>query len=270
MPAVLQPAPKNVRLSRINPASTGRIADHDEIAQRSERIMKRLYDLHYLMYAENKRALVIILQGIDASGKDGLVHHIAGGLNPQGTKVYSFKQPSEEELDHDYLWRVHRAMPGRGEIAIFNRSHYEEVTAVKVHPELLLRQNLPDELLKQKRLFRQRYRQINQFERMLAENGTVVVKFLLHISSDEQEQRLEERLRDPRKHWKFSRQDLVERRYWNDYMGAFEQMVEATNTSWAPWYIIPADVKWFRNYAALDTVVRTLEKLNMAFPSLPG
>ncbi|HVZ38252.1 MAG TPA: PPK2 family polyphosphate kinase [Candidatus Kapabacteria bacterium] len=263
-----RPADAQVHLHKIDPKDTNGTVNDAKLAQRVQERMKELYDLHYLMFAENKRALLIVLQGIDASGKDGLVRHLASGLNPQGVRVWSFKQPSDVELDHDYLWRVHRAMPGRGEIAIFNRSHYEEVTVVKVHPELIARQNLPDELAHPKSLFKHRYRQINQFERMMSENGTVILKFFLHISKEEQEKRFEERLRDPRKHWKFAKGDLLERQYWEAYMDAFQDMIEHTNTDYAPWYILPADNKWYRDYAALSIVVSTLNKLNMTFPTL--
>lgn len=267
MPSPLKPAEGRIRLAKIDPSGPAGL-DEEQIGAQSEQDLKELYDLHYLMYAENKRALLVVLQGIDASGKDGLLRHIASGLNPLGTKVYSFKQPSAEELDHDYLWRVHRAAPGRGEIAIFNRSHYEEVTVVKVHPDLLAHQNLPDELARPKSVFKRRYRQINQFERMLSENGTVILKFFLHISKEEQEKRFEERLRDPRRHWKFQKGDLLERQYWDSYRAAFEEMIEHTSTDHAPWYVLPADRKWFRNYAAVSTIVETMRNLNMTFPTL--
>lgn len=262
------PFGKKVSLLKIDPRDTGHIAHEDEVEQQLRDNLKRLYDLHYLMYAENKRSLLIILQGIDASGKDGAVRHLASGMNPLGVKAYSFKQPSDLELDHDYLWRIHQAAPGRGEIAIFNRSHYEEVSVVKVHPTLLTQQRLPDEIARSKKLFRQRYRQINHFEQMLAENGTVILKFFLHISNDEQEQRLNERLRDARKHWKFQKSDLLERQHWNDYMKAFEKMIEETNTRHAPWHIIPADKKWYRNYLVGKIVVETMQGLKMTFPGI--
>lgn len=259
---------KKVHLTKIDPKSTGDIGKESDVLEAMRKDLEHLYDLHYLMFAENKRSLLIILQGIDASGKDGLVRHLASGMNPQGVKIHSFKQPSDEELDHDYLWRVHRVAPGRGEVAIFNRSHYEEVTVVKVHPEFLIHQRLPDELLHSKHLFRQRYRQINQFERMLVENGTVILKFFLHISSDEQQSRFAERLQDPKKHWKFRKEDLLESQFWNEYSSAFEKMIEETHTKYAPWNIIPADNKWYRNYLATRIVIEELRKLKMSFPTL--
>jgi len=259
---------KKVHLTKIDPKGTGDVKKESEIEEAMKKDLEHLFDLHYLMYAENKRSLLIILQGIDASGKDGTIRHLASGMNPQGVKIHSFKQPSDEELDHDYLWRVHRATPGRGEVAIFNRSHYEEVTVVRVHPEFLNHQRLPDEILHSKRLFRQRYRQINQFERMLSENGTVILKFFLHISHEEQQHRFAERLQDPKKHWKFRKEDLLESQFWDEYRSAFEKMIEETHTAHAPWYIIPADNKWYRNFLVTRIVVEELNKLKMAFPSL--
>ncbi len=268
MAKLLAPVDGRIKLAKIDPNDTLGISDQDAVAEAMQNDLQELYNLHYLMFAENRRALVIVLQGIDASGKDGLLRHVASGLNPQGTRVHSFKKPNDEELEHDYLWRVHRAMPGRGEIAIFNRSHYEEVTVVKVHPEILQAQNLPEELARPKSIFKRRYRQINAFERMLSENGTIVLKFLLHISRDEQEKRFEERLTDPRKHWKFTKQDILERQHWPAYMEAFEEMVENTSTDYAPWFVVPANHKWFRNYVVTNTIVRTLAALNMTFPTL--
>jgi len=264
---VLRPAKGTMELAEIDPRETG---DVKETAARKalERNQKRLYDLHYMMFAENRRALLIILHGIDASGKDGAVRYLAGGLNPQGCKVHSFKAPSELEIDHDYLWRIHIACPGRGEVGIFNRSHYEEVTTVKVHPELLEKQFLPPEILEQKDIFEQRYRQIRDFERALSENGTVILKFLLHISRDEQQERFDARQKDPKKLWKFSPKDLAEREHWDDYMKSYEEMVAATSTEHAPWYIIPADRKWYRNYVLGEIIVQRLQELKMEFPGI--
>jgi PPK2 family polyphosphate:nucleotide phosphotransferase len=264
----ISPVDGTIDLQDIDPEDTGGIASQEEIAERMERDLKELYDLAYLMFADNRRALLIVLQGIDASGKDGLTKHLASGLNPQGVKVHSFKKPSSEELDHDYLWRVHRAMPGRGEIAIFNRSHYEEVTTVRVHPELLHEERLPEEIAGSKDLFKQRFRQINRFEKIMAENGTVVLKFFLHISKEEQTRRLAERLHDPRKHWKFSKQDMLGQQFWDEYRKAFEAMLEHTSKEHAPWYIIPADRKWYRNYLVTSIVIETLKGLKMTFPTL--
>lgn len=263
-----QPASKDISLAAIDPDDTGKKKKEEGLENALKENQESLYDLHYRMYAENRRALLIILHGIDASGKDGTVRYLAGGLNPQGCKIHSFKAPSELEIEHDYLWRVHSVCPGRGEVAIFNRSHYEEVTTVKVHPELLKGQHLPSEVEQQKDIFEQRYRQIRDFERMLHENGTIILKFLLHISRDEQQERFDKRLSDPSKNWKFSSQDLVERNYWDDYMKTFEQMIAATSTDHAPWHVIPANKKWYRNYLIGRIVEQRLRALDMKFPRL--
>lgn len=259
----------SVRLEGIDPADTGRFDSIDDAREEMKRLQKRLYDLHYQMYAENKRSLLIILQGIDASGKDGTVRYLAGAFNPQGLKIHSFKKPSEIEIDHDYLWRVHQVCPGRGEVAIFNRSHYEEVTVVKVHPALLSTAFLPPEIEKRKDIFKQRYRQIRDFERMLAENGTVIVKFLLHISKEKQLKRLTKRQHERTKLWKFSPGDLAEREHWDAYMRSFEEMIEATDVPHAPWHIIPADKKWYRDYLIGKILTSRMEKLKMEFPGAP-
>ncbi|ACF12826.1 protein of unknown function DUF344 [Chloroherpeton thalassium ATCC 35110] len=237
----------------------------DEAKSQNKANLKAIYDLHYTMYAEDKQSLLIILQGIDASGKDGSVRHLCTGLNPQGFHVYSFKTPTTEETRHDYLWRVHKVAPAHGEIVICNRSYYEEVTVVKIHPEFLVPQKISaasglDEI------FERRYRQINDFERMLAETGTRVLKFFLHISKKEQKKRLEERLRNPMKKWKFSEKDVAERAFWSQYMQVFDEMLAATHTEYAPWYVIPADKKWYRNYLLGQIVRRELESFRMEFP----
>lgn len=251
------------RLADIDPKNTGEFGDKNEAVEQTENYLKKMYDLLYLMFAEDRRSLLIILHGMDAAGKDGTVRHLFSGANPQGIRVYSFKEPSSEELQHDYLWRCHRVAPERGYATIFNRSYYEEVTTVKVHPELLV---CP--MAHPKKLFRDRYRQINDFERMLCENGTLVLKFFLHISKEEQKVRLEERLEDPKKNWKFSPADIQERKYWREYQKAFSQMIEATHTKAAPWHIIPADRKWYRNLLVSRHIVEALEKQKMKFPRL--
>ncbi|NTW49035.1 MAG: polyphosphate kinase 2 family protein [Chlorobiales bacterium] len=260
------PISKKARLANIDPGDTSEVKNKQVAKQEVEKYLKQIYDLHYTMYAENKHSMAIILQGIDASGKDGVVRHICSGLNPQGYKVYSFKRPSDIEIAHDYLWRIHNVMPVHGEIAICNRSHYEEVTVVKVHPQHLEPQHLPSDALI-KDIFKQRYRQINDFERMLSENGTHVVKLFLHISKDEQKKRLEDRLNDRTKHWKFSEADVIERRHWDTYMEAFEDMLDETNTKYAPWYVIPADNKWYRDYMVSRILLETLESFKMKFPA---
>jgi len=266
----LRPVTGTINLADIDPRNTGEVRKEEDIEKELRENQSRLYDLHYMMFAENRRSLLVVLQGVDASGKDGTVRYLAGGLNPQGCKIHSFKAPSELEIDHDFLWRIHAACPGRGDVAIFNRSHYEEVTTVKVHPELLERQFLPPEIMEAEDIFEKRYRQIRDFERMLAENGTVVLKFLLHISLKEQRERFEERIRDPKKLWKFSPQDLIEREFREQYMTAFEEMIAATSTDHAPWYVIPADRKWYRNYLIGRIVVQRLRELDMKFPGISG
>jgi len=266
MSTQIRPAGSNLRLESIDPRDTNDVKKA-QAAKGMQALQEELYDLHYLMFAENRRSLLIILQGIDASGKDGAVRYLAGGFNPQGLKIHSFKKPSEPEIDHDYFWRIHAACPGRGEVAIFNRSHYEEVTVAKIHPEILNAEFLPPEIVAQEDLFDQRYRQIRDFERILAENGTVIIKFFLHISKKEQQKRFDARLNDPKKLWKFSPGDLAEREYWDQYMTAFEGMIGATNTPYAPWYIIPADKKWYRNYLIGRVVAERMRELKMEFPT---
>jgi PPK2 family polyphosphate:nucleotide phosphotransferase len=268
MSKLISPVDGKVDLEAIAPENTGSIESEKEIAGQILSDLKELYDLAYLMFADNRRSLLIVLQGIDASGKDGLTRHLASGLNPQGVKVHSFKKPSDEELDHDYLWRVHKAMPRRGEIAIFNRSHYEEVTTVRVHPELLRSEQLPEEILADDDLIKKRFRQINRFEKIMTENGTVILKFFLHISKAEQSDRFAERLRDPRKHWKFAKQDILDQQFWDDYRKAFASMLRHTSTPHAPWYIIPADKKWYRNYLVTSILVQAMRGLPMSFPTL--
>jgi PPK2 family polyphosphate:nucleotide phosphotransferase len=225
-----------------------------------------MYDLLYLMFAHNRHSLLIILQGIDTSGKDGVVRHLFASANPQGIRVYSFKKPTEVEVRHDFLWRCHRQVPECGLTTIFNRSYYEEVSTVRVHPELLKAQRLPEELLRRRDFFDRRFDHINDFERMLSNHGTVVMKFFLHISKDEQRSRLRDRLRDGKKNWKFSTADVRERKFWKEYQTAFEQMINATDTKWAPWHVLPADNKWYRDYLVSKAVVKALRKLKMKFP----
>ena len=220
-----------------------------------------------LLYAQNRYALLVIIQGLDASGKDGIVKHVMSGLNPQGCQVTSFKAPSQEELEHDFLWRCAKALPRRGQIGIFNRSYYEEVLAVRVHPQLLGRQNLPGRVLRGN-IWRRRYEQINNFEQYLAQNGTEVIKLFLHISRAEQKRRFLERIDQPEKNWKFSRDDANERRFWPDYQRAYQDMLNATSTPWAPWYVLPADHKWFTRLAAAEIVIDRLKRLKPAYPKL--
>ena len=213
-----------------------------------------LSDIQELMFAEHKQKLLIVLQGIDTSGKDGTIEHVFGDVNPQGTKVIGFKVPSKKELDHDYLWRVHQHTPGKGEIVIFNRSHYEDVLVVRVHD------------LAPKEVWKKRYDHINEFERLLANEGTTIRKFFLHISKQEQAKRFLARLDRPQKRWKFNPDDLKEREYWGDYKAAFEDMLSKTSTAYAPWYVVPSDRKWYRNLVVASVVLETLKSLGMEFP----
>jgi PPK2 family polyphosphate:nucleotide phosphotransferase len=254
------------RLKDCDPGDTGKFKHKDEARELTEALQKRLHDLLYLMFAEARRSLVVILHGIDASGKDGTIQHIFTGANPQGVQVHSFKKPTPEELRHDFLWRCHKAMPEAGTTALFNRSYYEEVTTVKVHPELLNEEHLPREIAEDPNLFKMRYAQINDFEKMLTENGVTLVKCLLHITKEEQKERLDARVEDPQKNWKFEPQDLVERKFWDQYMKAFEEMLQHTHTKHAPWHVIPADHKWYRNYEVSNLLVDKLSGVKMKFP----
>ena len=215
---------------------------------------EEIEDLQELLYAEHKQKILIVLQAMDSGGKDGTIRHVFEGVNPQGVKVASFKKPMAEELDHDYLWRIHNHTPGKGKMAIFNRSHYEDVLVVRVH-------NLVPEAV-----WQQRYHHINEFERMLADEGATILKFYLHIDLDEQKDRLQARLDDPDKHWKFSVADLNERKRWDEYIAAYETVLSQTSTEWAPWYIVPANRKWYRNLVVATVIIETLKGLNMEFP----
>jgi PPK2 family polyphosphate:nucleotide phosphotransferase len=245
---------KKTRLSDIDPDDTLGLKN-DEVSQKMlQKLVARLDDLQYLLYASKKYALLIVLQGIDGAGKDGTIRHVISGVNPQGCRVTSFKTPSAEEAAHDFLWRIHGAIPDRGEIGIFNRSHYEDVLVVRVHK------------LVPESVWSRRYKQINQFERILAENNVKILKFYLHISNEEQKKRFRQRLDDRTRWWKLSPTDFQERRYWNDYMDAYEDVLRYCSTPWAPWYIIPSNKKWFRNLAVSHIIVKTLEDMNMKFP----
>ena len=217
-------------------------------------IVERLSEAQERLFAGHQRSLLIVLQGMDTSGKDGTIRHVMRGLNPQGTRVVSFRKPSDEELEHDFLWRVHAKVPAKGEAVVFNRSHYEDVLIVRVHD------------LVPKAVWRERYDQINAFERILHENGTVIVKFFLHISRDEQRTRLQARVEDPKKCWKFQHGDLEERKFWKDYLRAYEDALSKTSTEWAPWYIVPANQKWYRNHLVGSIVAETLDTLRLKYP----
>jgi PPK2 family polyphosphate:nucleotide phosphotransferase len=226
-----------------------------------------LADVQDRLYAADHRSILIILQAMDAAGKDGTIKHVMSGINPQGCQVYSFKQPSAEELDHDFLWRYARALPECGRIGIFNRSYYEDVLVVRVHPELVKAQRIPDAKINDD-FWSDRFADINAFERHLTRNGTVILKFFLHLSKDEQRKRFLKRLEDPKKQWKFSPADLAERAYWDDYMKAYEAAISATSTKWAPWHIIPANHKWVSRALVAQFVTRTIESLDLQYPGV--
>ncbi|MFN7974241.1 MAG: polyphosphate kinase 2 family protein [Acidobacteriota bacterium] len=244
------------RLARRDPGSTAGVKDKDEAAARLAAAQEKLAELQDRLYADNRHGLLVVLQGMDASGKDGTIRKICGGFNPIGVQVVSFKAPSAEELDHDFLWRIHAAAPRRGDIAIWNRSHYEDVLIVRVKG------------LVPREVWKARYDQINAFERILARDGTVVLKFCLHISKDEQRERLKDRLVDPRKNWKFNPDDLKERLRWDDYQKAYEEALSRCSTDVAPWYVVPADRKWYRNVVIAETIVEALESLRLEYPPL--
>lgn len=245
---------KPAKLSRRDPSESLGLIDSPEVGAATAENVCRIANLQQLLYADARFSLLIVLQGIDASGKDGTTRHLLTGVNPQGVRVSSFKAPSSEELGHDYLWRIHNVCPARGMIALFNRSHYEDVLVVRVHE------------LVPKKVWSQRYRQINQFERHLTENNTVILKFFLHISKDEQRKRLQERIDNPKKNWKMEPKDLDERKLWDDYMRAYDDALTECSTEHASWHIIPADRKWFRNLAISQIVADTLDGLDLRFP----
>ena len=225
-----------------------------------------LKDLQARLYADNRYALLLIFQAMDAAGKDGVIKHVMSGVNPQGCQVHSFKHPSAEELDHDFMWRTTRALPERGRIGIFNRSYYEEVLIVRVHPEILQAQNLPPEAGKDKELWERRYQTMRNLERHLHRNGTVVLKFFLHLSKGEQRKRFLERIDDPDKNWKFGSADIEERGYWDDYMRAYEAAIAATSTRYGPWHVVPADDKRNARLIVASAIVRALQKLDLRYP----
>jgi PPK2 family polyphosphate:nucleotide phosphotransferase len=244
-----------IKLSEWDPNDTGDFqGDKEEGRTETNNLNHRLEELQELLYAEHQHKLLVVLQAMDTGGKDGAIRHVFEGVNPQGTRVANFKEPTAEELDHDFLWRVHKQVPAKGELVIFNRSQYEEVLIVRVHN------------LVPKNVWEKRYDQINAFEQMLAETGTTILKFYLHIDKEEQKKRLQARLDDPDKHWKFRRGDLDERKLWHEYMQAYEDVLNKTSTDVAPWYIVPANHKWYRDWVISSVLVETLEELNMKFP----
>jgi len=259
---------EKVRLHKCPSGDTGPFKDKQGAADRLSKGVGRLVELQEKLYADNRWALLLIFQAMDAAGKDSAIKHVMSGLNPQGTQVYSFKRPSDEELDHDYLWRTTKALPQRGRIGIFNRSYYEEVLVVRVHPDVLGRQKLPAKLVTPD-IWKERYQDINAYERFLTRNGTVIRKFFLHVSREEQRQRLLARLNEPSKHWKFEAADLGERKLWREYQKANEDMLTQTSTKHAPWFVVPADHKWYTRLVIAELVREALESLDLKYPEVP-
>ena len=255
------------RLKDFDPGDTNGMKSKKHAESMLRQSSEMLTQMQEKLYAQDVWALLLIFQGMDAAGKDGAIKHVMSGVNPQGCDVYAFKAPSNEELDHDYLWRCHKVAPSRGKIEIFNRSYYEEVLVVRVHPSLLRAEKLPDPLVT-KHIWEERYQDINAFEHYLTRNGVVIRKFFLHISQEEQKKRFLERLDDSKKNWKFSMADIKERQFWKDYKEAYEEMVQRTATKHAPWYVIPADNKWFARLAVASAVVEALDGLDLKFPDV--
>ena len=260
---------KKFRLADHDPGDVApKLVDQADSAALLAQGVARLSELQERLYAQRSWALLAVFQAIDAAGKDGTIKHVMSGVNPQGVRVKAFKAPGEEELAHDFLWRVMRELPERGQVGIFNRSHYEEVLVVRVHPEMLDRQRLPDER-RGRKLWQRRLEDIANFESYLARQGTVVLKFFLHVSREEQRRRLLDRLDHPSKHWKFSTGDVIERQHWDDYMAAYEAAIRATATEDAPWYVVPADHKWFTRLVVVAAMVDALERLDLKAPRVP-
>lgn len=262
------PPGKKINLKKdYDPGFTGKWMKKAEAKETLVRGIQMLAEMQDKLWAQNQYALLIVLQALDAAGKDGTIKHVMSGVNPQGVDVHSFKGPSSEELDHDYLWRNFKALPSRGRIGIFNRSYYEEVLVVRVHPEFLASQQLPPEL-KDKRIWKRRFEEINNFEKYLVDNGIIVVKLFLYVSREAQKERFLKRTLLPEKNWKFSAADIKERAHWDDYIAAYEDIFNHTSTEWAPWYIVPADHKWFTRLAVAAVLYNTMEKLNLAYPTV--
>ncbi|HMD07179.1 MAG TPA: polyphosphate kinase 2 family protein [Candidatus Acidoferrum sp.] len=255
------------RLKDYDTSDTGKVKSKEQSEKIIENRAGLLSNLQEKLYAQDRWALLLVLQGMDAAGKDGVIKHVMSGVNPQGCNVHAFKAPSTEELNHDYLWRAHRCVPERGMIGIFNRSYYEEVLVVQVHPTFLRAEKLPDSLVT-KHIWEQRYEDINAFERYLTHNGVVIRKFFLSISKKEQKKRFLERLEDSKKNWKFSMADVKERGFWNDYQEAYEEMIQNTAAKHAPWYVVPADNKWYTQLIVASAIIATLEELDLSFPDV--
>jgi len=255
------------RLKDFSPADTLGLKSKEHAKEALERGIVRLANLQEKLYAQDRWAILLILQAMDAAGKDSTIKHVMSGVNPQGCQVNAFKVPSAEELQHDFLWRTSHSLPERGKIGIFNRSYYEEVLAVRVHPELLARQRIPTQLMLDN-IWQKRFEDINAFEGYLSGNGFVVLKFFLHLSRKEQKRRFLERLEDPEKNWKFSISDALERQHWDKYMKAYEDMIRNTSTKNTPWYVIPADHKWFARLVVAEATIEAMENLDLSFPKM--
>ena len=255
-----------LNLSKFSTSDTNGLKSKKHAGSMLTKNVKALADLQAKLYAQDKYALLIVFQAMDAAGKDGMIKHVMSGLNPQGTQVFSFKQPSSTELDHGYLWRINISLPEKGRIGIFNRSHYEDVLVVRVH-NLIDNQKIPDKF-KNNKLWNQRYKQINNFEKYLYENGTIVLKFFLHVSKDEQKKRFLKRIDDPGKNWKFSEADIKERTFWDEYQKAYEEAISSTSKNHAPWYVIPADKKWYARLVVSEIIIRKMKELKPYYPKL--
>ncbi len=250
----IEPGTK-VDLDKFDPSDTSGFEGKDSDEQKeSEKLNEELRALQEKLWAEHKHKVLVVLQGMDTAGKDGVIHRVFLGVNPQGVRVAHFGEPTQEELDHDFLWRIHKQTPGKGEIVIFNRSHYEGVLVERVH------KLVPDNV------WQRRYKEINDFEKLLADDGTTILKFYLHISKDEQKKRIQERLDDPTKEWKFSENDIPERKFWDDYMKAYQDALSQTSTEWAPWHLIPSNHKWYRDLVASRIIVKAMDKLDLHYP----
>jgi PPK2 family polyphosphate:nucleotide phosphotransferase len=260
--------PRKFHLARYDPDDTWKL-DKATAKKLLDAGLERLTDLQERLYAENRWAVLVVLQGMDAAGKDGVIKHVMSAVDPQGCDVRPFRAPSEEELEHDFLWRIVKALPERGRIGIFNRSHYEEVLVARVHREIIGKERLPSALVTN-RIWQERFDDICAFEKHLARNGTVVLKFFLHVSKEKQRERFLERLEEPAKRWKFSMGDIADRKLWNRYMAAYQDMIRNTSTPAAPWYVVPADHKWFTHLVVAAAVVKTLARLDLKFPAIKG
>jgi PPK2 family polyphosphate:nucleotide phosphotransferase len=258
---------KSFRLKDFDPADTRGLHLKEQADELLQQSVLRMQEMQDRLYAQDQWALLLVFQAMDAAGKDGVIKHVMSGVNPQGCQVSSFKQPTVAELDHDFLWRTTLRLPSRGDIGVFNRSYYEEVLVVRVHPEFLAKQRLPEKLAG-KKIWKERYEDIGNFEQHLTRNGTVIRKFFLNVSKEEQRQRFLARLDDPDKNWKFSDADVHERTYWNDYMEAYEDMIRHTASPDAPWYVVPADHKWFMHIMVSAAIIATLEGLDLQYPKV--